>query len=706
MRLPKTPTVPGLPARYQGSSNNDDFCGLPPPPSFISAPLTRLLEHLRDMPAGIGELDCQSSTKPGGGPRQSAGGTNDCGGCGGNIVKDHPVFISSPIMRVTTEGNKCEEDLGGYPRGLGGIPKSGQPCGGCGGQLVTEQPVYVSAPITRIFEKSYEAKPREISYKPPQSFQSNPCNVCGGRMVTEQPVFVSAPVMPVPKKMPEESQVPGVCRGCGGQLIVEPPVYVSAPLTRLTKQATHKLCGRCLLEEKSPRMKTFQQPATQFTPFRNFRDLCQPGDFGRSILNNFGIGTPTPNDPYGLRSILTPTCEPESCRAGDIYPCTACLEDIAPEGSIPTCAFSPHAPKNPKYDPTCDVCSSSICPGADPCFEETGPCRNDLCPIADIHDLATDEYPLLVAHKITVENCGDPCCPYSDLGMLGDAFKQIAEKDVCGAPDCPFILPELPPLRCTCKDGTCYCCQEERRNEIFLEEEESVVEERIKGTGLAALKTHIDVMPTESMKNFLEMAQFTASCSRKTCGKLRVPVCPDCGGMSISGATCRNPEVPYDPKATMEKMMENFKKEKEREERRKERRERREKNQSKEDKERERLEKEREKEKEKEKEGRKQTGKVAMQMHHGRFIYKGGKRYPGIRVGHRFCSQFIKNVPAYMGWLWNLPEAGRLKVGGCFLCGFWLIVDSFLETFLVETWGVEQSDAGAYQDSTSGAGYS
>ncbi|CAG9837930.1 unnamed protein product [Diabrotica balteata] len=37
----------------------------------------------------------------------------------------------------------------------------------------------------------------------------------------------------------------------------------------------------------------------------------------------------------------------------------------------------------------------------------------------------------------------------------------------------------------------------------------------------------------------------------------------------------------------------------------------------------------------------------------GRFVYSVGDKYPGVNIGHRECVIPRRNVPSYMGWLWN-----------------------------------------------------
>lgn len=45
-----------------------------------------------------------------------------------------------------------------------------------------------------------------------------------------------------------------------------------------------------------------------------------------------------------------------------------------------------------------------------------------------------------------------------------------------------------------------------------------------------------------------------------------------------------------------------------------------------------------------------------------RYSYCFGKKYPGIKIGHRECNAGRGLVPKNMGWLWNVPVVGINRV--------------------------------------------
>ena len=131
-------------------------------------------------------------------------------------------------------------------------------------------------------------------------------------------------------------------------------------------------------------------------------------------------------------------------------------------------------------------------------------------------------------------------------------------------------------------------------------------------------------------------------CSQDSCKSLKYKRCSECGGISKSGATCDNTEVSfstisYDSVTTTGAGDQTM------------------------------ITKTKAPEKKAQPDKKKNIKedlvvKIAKtKKKNSRFVYTGGEAYPGVRLGHKTCVYVSKNVPAHMGWLWNIKKEGEKR---------------------------------------------
>lgn len=261
----------------------------------------------------------------------------------------------------------------------------------------------------------------------------------------------------------------------------------------------------------------------------------------------------------------------------------------------------------------------------------------------------------MVRKIITLESCGNPTCPLSDRANLEKIFQDLQAQDICSTASCPFNMPQQPQEQQVCgapyQKDEIVCRRVQVADEAvsaeisttYTSEKTSISPKTISTTETSPTEKNEPPPPekTEADQEPPSPPSKRRPCKKSTCRKMRR--CPDCGGVTVSGATCSNPNVPYDPNARSITPEPSVDEEEE-------------------------ARKEKQKEEQKKKEAAREAARLAAEkLKHSikrktRFVYKGGKRYPGVRLGHKVCFQSTRNVPKHMGWLWTAPAEGRLKV--------------------------------------------
>lgn len=260
-------------------------------------------------------------------------------------------------------------------------------------------------------------------------------------------------------------------------------------------------------------------------------------------------------------------------------------------------------------------------------------CRNPCC---------GQELPSIASKGCGDPNCTNPCCGLdtkpNELDVqdsdLNDFFKSFVPSftsrnvnvNVCGQSTCPYNdLSKIETVVSKMINADTFSIHPKSSNTI----ESNPDKQNMKNEEVHKSKTATDTITSTQKTSTIKVP-----CNKSTCLARKLIECPECGGFSVSGATCVNPNVKYYPTPAVdldESVLDTSSQRKIKSLRK--RKDQLEKPEKEED--------------------------VSPKRKPTRFVYNGGKHYTGVRAGHKHCLPPVKqNVPYNMGWLWNIPPFG------------------------------------------------